>query len=172
MVGGILMMGFMMTYASVTSAGVTMPLKALGAFVYGVESLIAGPTAMLVVALVQLGFSIVLGILFALFVSRGTSTMAALFAGFAVGIAIWLAMDFFVLRFANPTMAARVADYSVVAFAEVTCAVLVDSLNETAKEHGNASLTIRTRVALRLPQALISPPISPLLPQTAKRIHP
>lgn len=69
MVGGILMMGFMMTYASVTGAGVTMPLKALGALVYGVESLIAGPTAMLVGALIQLGFSIVLGILFTLFVS-------------------------------------------------------------------------------------------------------
>jgi len=44
MVGGILMMGFMMTYASVTGAGLTMPLRALGAFVYGVESLIVGPT--------------------------------------------------------------------------------------------------------------------------------
>ncbi len=172
MVGGILMMGFMMTYASVTGAGVTMPLKALGAFVYGVESLIAGPTAMLVVALIQLGFSIVLGILFALFVSRGTSTMAALFAGIAVGIAIWVAMDLFVLRFANPTMAARIADSSVVAFAEVTCAVLVDSLNETAKEHGNASLTIRTRVARRLREALMRAPISALLRQSAKRMQP
>ena len=149
-----------------------MPLKALGAFVYGVESLIAGPTAMLVVALIQLGFSIVLGILFALFVSRGTSTMAALFAGIAVGIAIWVAMDLFVLRFANPTMAARIADSSVVAFAEVTCAVLVDSLNETAKEHGNASLTIRTRVARRLREALMRAPISALLRQSAKRMQP
>jgi uncharacterized membrane protein YagU involved in acid resistance len=100
-VGGILMMGFMMTYASVTGAGVTMPLKALGALVYGVESLVAGPTAMLVGALIQLGFSIVLGMLFALLVSRGTSTMAALFAGTGVGIAIWVAMDLFVLPFTN-----------------------------------------------------------------------
>jgi hypothetical protein len=103
------MMGFMMTYASVTGAGVTMPLKALGALVYGVESLVAGPTAMLVGALIQLGFSIVLAILFALFVSRGTSTLAALFAGIAVGIAIWLAMVLFVLPFANQTMLARIA---------------------------------------------------------------
>src|SRR6266852_6218215 len=87
MVGGILMMGFMMTYASVTGAGVTMPLKVLGALGYGVESLIAGPTAMLVGDLIQLGFSMVLGILFAPFVSRGTSTIAALFAGIAIGIA-------------------------------------------------------------------------------------
>src|SRR5216683_3207610 len=76
-VGGILMMGFMMTYASVTGAGVTMPLKVLGALVYGVESLVAGPKAILVGALIQLGVSIGLGILFALFVSRSTSTMAA-----------------------------------------------------------------------------------------------
>jgi len=64
---------------------------------------------MLVGALVQLGFSMVLGILFALFVSRGTSTIVALFAGIAVGIAIWAAMDLFVLPFTNPTMAARIA---------------------------------------------------------------
>src|SRR4029077_17811761 len=101
-VGGILMMGFMMTYASVTGAGVTMPLKALGALVYGVEALVAGPKAMLVGALVQLGFSIVVGVLFALFLSRSTSTMASLFAGIAVGIAIWVAMDLFVLPFTNP----------------------------------------------------------------------
>src|SRR3984893_13260728 len=111
------MMGFMMTYASVTGMGVTMPLKALGALVYGVESLVAGPPAMLVGALIQLGFSIVLGILFALFVSRGTSTMAALFAGIAFGIAIWVAMDLFVLPFTNPTMAARIAFMPLAYFA-------------------------------------------------------
>src|ERR1700687_1921023 len=109
MAGGILMMGFMMTYAGVTGAGVTMPLRALGALVYGVESLVAGPIAMLVGALIQLGFSIVLGILFALFVSRRTSTIAALFAGIAVGVAVWVAMDLFVLPVANQTMAARIA---------------------------------------------------------------
>ena len=104
-VGGILMMGFMMTYARVTGMGVTMPLKALGAQVYGVEALVSGPRAMLDGALIQLGFSIVLGVLFALFVSRRTSTIAALF----VGIAIWAAMDLYVLPATNPTMAARVA---------------------------------------------------------------
>ena len=57
---------------------------------------------MLVGALIQLGFSIVLGILFALFVSRSTSIVAALFAGIAVGIAIWVAMDLFVLPFSEP----------------------------------------------------------------------
>jgi uncharacterized membrane protein YagU involved in acid resistance len=108
-VGSMLMMGFMMTYAGVTGAGVTMPLKALGALVYGVEALVAGPIAMLVGALIQLGFSIVLGILFALFVSRRTSTIAALFPGIAIGVAVWVAMDLFVLPVANQTMAARIA---------------------------------------------------------------
>ena len=60
-------------------------------------------------ALIHLGFSILLGVLFALFVSRRTSTIAALFAGIAVGIAIWVAMDLYVLPFTNSTMAARVA---------------------------------------------------------------
>ena len=55
-----------MAYSSATGAGVTMPLKALGALVYGVEALVAGPMAMLAGAGIQLGFSIVLGILFAL----------------------------------------------------------------------------------------------------------
>jgi uncharacterized membrane protein YagU involved in acid resistance len=105
----ILMMGFMMAYSGVTGAGVTMPLKALGALVYGVEALVAGLMAMLAGAGIQLGFSIVLGILFALFTSRRTSIVAALFAGIVVGIVIWVAMELVVLPYMNPTMAARIA---------------------------------------------------------------
>jgi len=107
--GGILMIGCMMIYASVTDAGATMPLKALGALVYGVEALVAGPTAMAVGVVIQIGLTIVIGILFALFMSRKTSTGAALFAGIVVGIALWAAMDLFVMQRANPTMAARIA---------------------------------------------------------------
>src|SRR5258708_1513186 len=107
--GGILMIGCMMIYASVTDAGATTPLKALGALVYGVEAFVAGPTAMLVGVLIQLAISIVIGILFALFMSRETSTVAALVAGIVVGVALWAAMDLFVLPRAKPTMAARIA---------------------------------------------------------------
>jgi uncharacterized membrane protein YagU involved in acid resistance len=109
MLGAILMMAFMMTYSSATGAGVTMPLKALGAFVYGVEALVAGSTAMVAGAGLQLGFSIVLGTLFALFTSRRTSIVAALFIGITVGIFIWVAMELLVLPSMNPTMAARMA---------------------------------------------------------------
>lgn len=105
----ILMMGFMMAYASFTGAGITMPLKALGAIVYGVEALVAGSMAILAGAGIQLGFSIVLGIVFALFTSRRTSIVAALFVGMAVGIVIWVAMELVVLPYMNPTMAARIA---------------------------------------------------------------
>ena len=107
--GGILMIGCMMIYASVTDAGATMPLKALGAAVYGVEALVAGPTAMAVGVAMQIGLSIVIGILFAMLMSRETSTVGALFAGVVVGIALWAAMDLFVMPQANPTMAARIA---------------------------------------------------------------
>jgi uncharacterized membrane protein YagU involved in acid resistance len=103
------MMGFLMAYSSVTGAGMTMPLKALGALVYGVEALVVGSMAMLAGAGIQLGCSIVLGILFALFTSRRTSIVAALFAGIAVGIVIWVAMDLLVLPSMNPTMEARIA---------------------------------------------------------------
>ncbi len=105
----ILMMGFMMAYSSATGAGVTMPLKALGALVYGVEALVAGSMAMLAGAGIQLGFSIVLGILFALCMSRRTSIVATMFAGIAVGIVIWVAMELVVLPYMDPTMAARIA---------------------------------------------------------------
>ena len=108
-VGGILMIGFLMTYASLTGAGLTTPLKAVGALVYGVEALVAGPVAILTGASIQLGLAIVLGILFALCVTRRTSTVSALFAGIAIGIAVWLLMDLLVLPLAYPTMAARVA---------------------------------------------------------------
>src|ERR1700680_656343 len=75
----ILMMGFMMAYSNAIGEGLTMPLKALGGLVYGVEALVAGSMAMLAGAGIQLGFSIVLGILFALCMSRRTSIIAALF---------------------------------------------------------------------------------------------
>src|SRR5215469_11354538 len=65
-VGGILMIGFLMTYARLTGAGLTSPLKAVGALVYGVEALVAGPVAILTGTSIQLGLAIVLGILFAL----------------------------------------------------------------------------------------------------------
>jgi uncharacterized membrane protein YagU involved in acid resistance len=105
----ILMMGFMMAYSNATGAGVTTPLKDLGALVYGVEALVAGSMAMLAGAGIQLGFSIVLGILFALCTSRKTSMVAALFAGIVVGIVIWVAMELLVLPYMDPTMAARIA---------------------------------------------------------------
>ena len=107
--GGLLLIAIMMIYASATDAGASMPLKALGAMVYGVEALVAGPTAMMVGVLIQLGIAIVIGMIFALFVSRETSTVAALFAGVAIGIALWAAMGFYVLPQMNPTMAARMA---------------------------------------------------------------
>jgi uncharacterized membrane protein YagU involved in acid resistance len=108
-VGGLLMISFMMTYARLTGAGLTMPLKELAALVYGVEALVVGPAALLTGASIQLGFAIVVGILFALCVTRRTSMVAALFAGTAIGIAIWLLMDLLVLPLTNPTMASRVA---------------------------------------------------------------
>jgi uncharacterized membrane protein YagU involved in acid resistance len=108
LIGGILMIGFMVGYADQTGAGLTTPLKALGGFVYGIEALVVGPEAILAGALIQLGFAIVLGILFALFISRSTSTLAAMCAGIIVGIVIWAAMDLIVLPYENPTMAARI----------------------------------------------------------------
>ena len=105
----VLMMGFMMAYSSAIGAGVTMPLKALGALVYGVEALVAGSMAMLAGAGIQLGFSMVLGILFALCTSRRTSIVAEMLVGIVVGIFIWVAMELVVLPYMNPTMAARIA---------------------------------------------------------------
>ena len=104
-----LMMGFMMAYSSATGAGVTTPLKALGALVYGVEALVAGSMAIMAGAGIQLGFSIVLGILFALCTSRRTSIIAEMLLGIVVGIVIWVAMELLVLPYMNPTMAARIA---------------------------------------------------------------
>ena len=105
----ILMMGFMIAYSSAIGEGATMPLKALGALVYGVEALVAGSMAMLAGAGIQLGFSIVLGILFALCTSRRTSIVAEMLVGIVVGIVIWVAMELVVLPYMNPTMAARIA---------------------------------------------------------------
>ncbi len=53
--------------------------------------------------------AIAIGMIFALFVSRETSPVAALLAGIVIGIALWAAMGFYVLPQMNPTMAARIA---------------------------------------------------------------
>lgn len=109
MLGGILMIACMMGYAQAMGAGMMTPLKALAAFVYGVEAFVVGSDAILTGALLQLGSAIVLGILFALFISRRTSMLAAMFAGIIVGLAVWAAMELYVLPYQNPTMAARIA---------------------------------------------------------------
>jgi hypothetical protein len=93
----ILMMCLMMTYSSMVGERASMPLKALGALVFGVEALVAGPGAMLTGAGIQLGFSLVLGVLFAVAMSVRPSVILALLAGIVVGMAIWLAMELWVL---------------------------------------------------------------------------
>src|SRR5262249_49477281 len=105
----ILMMGALMAYSGTIGAGVWMPLKTLAGLVYGVEALIAGSVAIITGAGILLGWSVALGILFGLATSRRTSRILALFAGVAVGIAIWAAMELYVLPFLDPTMAARIA---------------------------------------------------------------
>jgi len=78
LLAAVLMMGFMMAYSSVIGADPTMPLKALGALVYGVEALVIGTVAMAAGAGIQLGFSIMLGILFGIAMSRRTSVILAM----------------------------------------------------------------------------------------------
>jgi hypothetical protein len=105
----ILMMGFLMACSSAIGEGPTMPLKALGALVYGVEALIAGSTAIAAGAGIELGFSIVLGILFGLAMSRRSSVILTMLGGILVGVVIWVAMELYVLPQMDPTMAARIA---------------------------------------------------------------
>jgi hypothetical protein len=105
----ILMMGFLMACSSAIGEGPTMPLKALGALVYGVEALIAGSTAMAAGAGIELGFSIVLGILFGLAMSRRSSVILTMLGGILVGVVTWVAMELYVLPQMDPTMAARIA---------------------------------------------------------------
>jgi len=105
----ILMTGSLMAYSDAIGAGVWMPLKTLAGLVYGVEALLAGAVAISTGAGIQLGFSLALGILFGLSVSRRTSVVLALVAGLAIGIAIWAAMELYVLPFLDPTMEARIA---------------------------------------------------------------
>jgi hypothetical protein len=113
----VLMLACMMAYSSASGAGATTLLKALGALVYGVEALVAGPTAIAAGAGIQFGLAIVLGILFGLCTSRRTSRILELLVGIIVGIAVWVAMQLYVLPFMDPTMAARVELMPIAYFA-------------------------------------------------------
>jgi hypothetical protein len=108
-IAAILMLGLMMAYSNAIGEGITMPLKALGALIYGVEALVAGTTAMAAGAGIVFAVSIVLGILFGLAMSRRSSVILTMLAGIVIGIAIWVAMDLYVLPQMDPTMAARIA---------------------------------------------------------------
>jgi hypothetical protein len=108
LLAAILMMGFLMASSSMSGEGPTMPLKALGALVYGIEALVAGTVAITAGAGIQLGFSMALGILFGLAMSRRTSLVLAMLLGILVGIVIWVAMDLYVLPVMDPAMAARI----------------------------------------------------------------
>jgi hypothetical protein len=83
--------------------------QTLAGLVYGLGALIAGSLAITTGAGIQVGFSVALGILFGLATSRRTSKILALFAGVAIGIAIWAAMELYVLPFWDPILAARMA---------------------------------------------------------------
>jgi hypothetical protein len=109
LLAAVLMTGLLMTYSSKIGEAPTMPLKALGALAYGVEALVAGNAAVTIGAAIQLGFSLALGILFGVVMSRRTPIFLAMLLGIVVGIAIWVAMNLYVLPFMDPTMAARVA---------------------------------------------------------------
>src|SRR5215471_21334828 len=72
--GGLAMAFYLMLYSEFWGAGFLLPLRLFAATFFGVDGLIGGTGVVLIGLLLHLGISIVLGVVYALFPRRSTTT--------------------------------------------------------------------------------------------------
>jgi hypothetical protein len=109
LVGGALMALFLMTYMAVVGYGFWMPLRLIGATIYGVDALVAGAGIAALGGIIHLVISTLFGVLFASLVQRHAGPAAAVVFGVAFGVVVLVLMTYLVLPTLDPVMRARVA---------------------------------------------------------------
>src|SRR5215470_6589014 len=107
--GGVAMAFYLMLYAEFWGAGFLLPLRLIAATFFGVDGLIGGTGVVLIGLLLHLGISIVLGVVYALFPRRTTTTFHAMLGGIGFGVVVLLISTFLVLPAADPVLRARVS---------------------------------------------------------------
>ena len=105
--GGMLLGLWQILQSVAFGQGFWLPLKLIAGVFLGVDSLLAGPGAILLGIVIHVFASVALGVGFALILKRDTLPSSALLWGLAYGVAVWVIMTYLVL-WADPTMRARV----------------------------------------------------------------
>jgi hypothetical protein len=107
-VGGVVMAAFEMVYAYLEGGNAVAPLQAIAGTFYGPAALIGGGAVVVWGTLLHLAVASALGVAFAWIVGPYPRGGAAFGWGLAYGFAAMIAMTYFVLPWANPTMFERV----------------------------------------------------------------
>jgi len=108
-IGGMLMAGLTMMATAAGGMGLLAPLKLIAATFFGKEATAGGAGVLLVGLMLHMTNAAALGVIFAALIRRIEGGGAAVAAGLAFGIAVWLATTFIALPVADPIMRAAVA---------------------------------------------------------------
>ena len=108
-IGGMLMAALTMMATAASGMGLLAPLKLIAATFFGKEATAGGAGVLLVGLMLHMMNAAVLGVIFAALIRRIEGGGAAVVAGLAFGIAVWLATTFIALPVADPIMRAAVA---------------------------------------------------------------
>ncbi len=108
-IGGMLMAGLTMMATAAGGMGLLAPLKLIAATFFGKEATAGGAGVLLVGLMLHMTNAAALGVIFAALIRRIEGGGAAVAAGLAFGIAVWLATTFVALPVADPIMRTAVA---------------------------------------------------------------
>lgn len=103
-IGGVIMAMFVMIVAAVKGMGFLMPLKLIGATLFGKDAMADGVGVLLVGLMIHMIASIGWGILFTAVFQRALSVANGIPIGAIFGIIVWAIMTFVVLPLVNPIM--------------------------------------------------------------------
>jgi hypothetical protein len=108
-VGGVLMITWLMSHSGAVGAGFWLPLRLVGATAFGIDALLGGVLVLAVGLFLHMVVSAAWGALFGLVEPRQVTLGTGIALGMLWGMAVLIVMTYLVLPFVNPIMVERVA---------------------------------------------------------------
>ncbi len=116
MIGGVVMLTFLCTWAVATDRNVLVPLQWFGGLFYRNDALHMGFSSAFWGIAVHLGFSAALGVPLALFLGADTDPMISAVTGIVYALFAWLVLTFLILPWADPVMSRAVWENPIIWF--------------------------------------------------------
>lgn len=104
LIGGALMLAFLVARAAIGGAGWWSPLQSVAAAVYGPEAVYGGSRTIAVGAGLHFALSIGWGVVYAAIVRRTLTPAVSMFVGAVFGAGVWFITAFLVLPAINPLL--------------------------------------------------------------------